>query len=218
MNYHTEGSAKLYDAFLKINEDSGNNPRTEDNTVCVYGWFIDDICVYVGQTMNFLYRMCDHLYYAMHPQKNESNRTLYNILNYALFECDSKVAIVSLVTIYDGSKYGYKQCKHWLDAYESQIISTRLPILNKVIPWINGVEDHRQRFEIKKDQIHTLFTPKFEEHRELLDYDYREFYGYIYNEHYDDIIRNKRYEFGFNIKTNKFIQRILTQQNDYKGV
>ena len=84
-------------------------------------------------------------------KKNESNRTLYNILNYALFECDSKVAIVSLVTIYDGSKYGYKQCKHWLDAYESQIISTRLPILNKVIPWINGVEDHRQRFEIKKD-------------------------------------------------------------------
>ena len=69
MNYHTEGSAKLYDAFLKINEDSGNNPRTEDHTVYVYGWFIDDICVYVGQTMNFLYRMCDHLYYAMHPQK-----------------------------------------------------------------------------------------------------------------------------------------------------
>lgn len=81
-------------------------------------------------------------------------------------------------------------------------------------PRINGVEDHRQRFKIKKDQIPTLFTPKFEEHRELLDHDYRKFYGYIYNEHYDDIIKNKRYEFGFNIKTNKFIQYVLTQQND----
>jgi hypothetical protein len=217
LNSHTNGSTELYNRFLKIKENEDiHNPAIDNHTVCVYGWFIDDVCVYVGQTMNLLYRMCDHLYYAMHPQENESNRTLYNILNYALFKCDSKVTIVSLVTIEEGRNYGYQQCKHWLDAYESQIISTRLPILNKIIPWINGLEDRRQIFEIKKGQIHTLFTPKFEEHRELLNYDYRKFYGYIYNEHYDDIIKNKKYDFGYNIKTNKYIQQVLTSQNDYK--
>lgn len=210
MNYHTKESTEMYNEFLKMKEDKdANNPAIDDHTVCVYGWFIDDICVYVGQTMNFLYRMCDHLYYAMNPQDNENNRTLYYILNYALFKCNSKVVMVSLVSIEEGVKYGYQQCKHWLDAYESQIISTRLPILNKVIPWINGAEDYRQRLEIKKDQVSTLFNPKFEEHRELLDHDYRKFYSYIYNEHYDDIIKNKGYEFGYNIKTNKFIQRVI---------
>ena len=204
---------KLYKEFLKTASEPGNNPALSNHTRSVYGWFIDDVCVYVGQTMNFLYRMCDHLYYATHPEENDSNRTLYNILNYALFKCDSKVCIVSLVIIEDGD-YNYQQYKNWLNAYESQIISTRLPILNKVLPWINGVEDFKQRFIIKKDQIHTLFSPTFTEHRELLDHDYRYFYSYIYNEHYDDIIKNKGYEFGYNIKTNKFIQRVLTPQND----
>lgn len=194
-------------------KQQGNNPAIDDHVCSVYGWFIDDVCVYVGQTMNFLYRMCDHLYYAMHPEENDSNRPLYNILNYALFNCDSKVCIVSLVTIEDGD-YDYQQYKNWLNAYESQIISTRLPILNKVLPWINGVEDFKQRFIIKKDQVSTLFSPKFTERRELLDHDYRTFYSYIYNEHYDEIIKNKGYDFGYNIKTNKFIQRVLTLQND----
>lgn len=215
MNYHPKGSTDMYNEFLKMQKVDGcRNPATDDHAVCVYGWFIDDVCVYVGQTMNFLYRMCDHLYYAIHSHENEGNKTLYYILNHAIFKCDSKVAMVSLVDIEDGVEYGYQQCKNWLDAYESQIISARLPILNKVIPWINGAEDHRQRFEIKKDEVSTLFNPKFEEHRERLKPDYRKFYGYIYNEHYDDIIKNKRYEFGYNIKTNQFIQNVLTNQTD----
>lgn len=213
MTYHPKGSADLYNAFLVGKTDDISNPTADDHTISVYGWFIDDVCVYVGQTMNFLYRMCDHLYYAMNPQENDSNRTLYNILNYALFKCDSKVCMVSIVTI-EGAEYGYKQCKHWLDAYESQIITARLPILNKIIPWINGVEDDRQRFVINKEDIHTLFTPKFTERRDLLDVDHRKFYSYIYNEHYDDIIKNHGYDFGYNIKTNEFIQRVLTLQSD----
>lgn len=213
MNYHPEGSTVMYNQFLNTRDEDGYSPAYEDHIPSVYAWFIDDVCVYVGQTMNLLYRMCDHLYYAMHPDENIGNRALYNILNYALFKCDSKVCFVSLVTI-EGDDYDYTQCKHWLNAYESQIISTRLPILNKVIPWINGVEDFKQRFVISKEQVSTLFTPKFTEHRELLDHDYRSFYSYIYNEHYDDIIKNKGYDFGFNIKTNKFIQQVLTNQND----
>jgi hypothetical protein len=213
MSCHPQGSIILYNKFLQIENNDVKNPAFEDHTLSVYGWFIDDVCVYVGQTMNFLYRMCDHLYYAMYPQENKSNHPLYNILNYALFQCDSKVCMISLVTI-EGDNYTWKQCKEWLDVYESQIISTRLPILNKVIPWINGVEDFKQKFIITKDQVPTLFAPKFTEHRELLDYDYRKSYSYIYNEHYDDIIKNKGYSFGYNMKTNKYIRQVLTHQND----
>ena len=62
MNYHTKGSTDMYNEFLKVKEYKDiNNPAIDDHDVCVYGWFIDDVCVYVGQTMNFLYRMCDHL-------------------------------------------------------------------------------------------------------------------------------------------------------------
>lgn len=213
MSSHPPGSTILYNKFLQIEDRSMKNPAFEDHTPSVYGWFIDDVCVYVGQTMNFLYRMCDHLHYAMNPHENDSNHPLYNILNYALFQCDSKVCMISLVTIED-DKCEWNQCKEWLNAYESQIISTRLPVLNKVIPWINGVEDFKQKFVVRKDQVPTLFSPKFTEHRELLDYDYRKNYSYIYNEHYDDIIKNKGYSFGYNMKTNEYIQQILTHQND----
>lgn len=99
MNYHPKGSTIMYNQFLNIKDEDIWNPAHDDYTPSVYAWFIDDVCVYVGQTMNLLYRMCDHLYYAMHPDENVGNRTLYNILNYALFKCDSKVCFVSLVTI-----------------------------------------------------------------------------------------------------------------------
>ncbi len=189
-----KGGEEFYKSMLKE-----SHLKALDKEAGIYGICIDGICVYVGQSINLLHRMADHQYWAVYEPNNSPNYALYKLMHEAL-KRKIKVSFVFFVLIDHQMKSQAKTTM--LNMLESEIIHSKLPIANKIIPDANGNMENMQVLYVDEQNIDLFFTPNFNEHREFLDVDLRSEYYYVFNPYYDEKIKNKSYqcEIGLELK------------------
>lgn len=188
---HPDGSEEIYKNLLRheIMPDL-------DKRAAVYCYCIDDICIYVGQSISLLRRIADHQYWIENESNDSPNNELYKLIK-AAKDRNRKVSLIVFVMI--DSQLDYNTKKATLNVYESEIIKSKLPIANKAIPNVFGEIERTQRLRVDDDNINEFFMPEFNERRDFLDADYRKDYSYIFNPYYDKKIKDRLYCYRFNM-------------------
>ncbi len=178
---HPNESEKYYNKLLTL------GAQELDKKAGVYGICINGVTIYVGQSLNLLRRLADHLYWMCKwNDENNPNTQLYLLLRQAL-QNDCLITFVVFVHISDDFSFKMKQEK--LNIYESEIIKGKLPIANKKIPDVFDKNENMQILHVDEDNVNKFFSNGFCECRQFLDKDLRKEYFYIYNEHFDEKLK-----------------------------
>lgn len=120
VDYFTDNVKELVDRFTE--DVAKNTPEDMIDACCIYGIYIDDILVYIGQTKHYVKRLAEHQL-AMYYIGTSCNEHKYEILAQAKKE-GHKVGMRILQEVSEAD----------LNDYEAAYINEYYPPLNTIIP------------------------------------------------------------------------------------